>query len=208
MGSAICISLFIKPARIAAGPVTLHGDGRDFSSNSDPAHSRGYAWISVGSDQVETHMNPSVYIWPASIVGHEAYEEVAPSANNKWTVTRGEDGEITVSYDLVVSGILDQSGAAPHINGEVTFRPDGASGYEYAFDRDGFPWAEAYYHDGQGNVRVIFQDPAVRGDPHDLFAIEPNISPQASLILAANTSFLGPPRRRSLDFICHPDQPC
>ena len=76
-------------------------------------------------------------------------------------------------HDLVVSGPLDKMNAAPHINGAMTFRPDGKGGWQSSFTRDGFPWAEAYYHDGKGNVQTIFQDPAVRGNPHDLFAIEP-----------------------------------
>jgi len=79
-------------------------------------------------------------------------------------------------HDLVVSGPLDKMNAAPHINGAMTFRPDGKGGWQSSFTRDGFPWAEAYYHDGKGNVQTILQDPAVRGNPHDLFAIEPGMN--------------------------------
>jgi len=102
-GPTICVALFIKPPRVQAGPFTLHGDGRDFSSNSDPSQSRGYAWIGKG----------------------------------RW---------------------------------------------ESSFTRDGFPWAEAYYHDGKGNVQTILQDPAVRVAPHDLFAIEPGMNWKKSAI--------------------------
>jgi RHS repeat-associated protein len=175
MGPALCVALFIQPDQVQAGPFTLQGDGRTFDSDSDPSQSRGYAWISLNTDQVETHMNPSTYIFPASVVGHEAYLETEASTQNQWVVNRGEHGEITVQYNLVVSGPLEQTGTAPHINGSITFRPDSKGNYTYAFERDGFPWAEAYYHDGQGGVQTIFQDSAVNGDPFDLFAIEPDL---------------------------------
>ena len=117
MGPAICVVLFIQPERVTAGPFTLHGDGRSFDSNSDPAQSRGYVWISLASNQVETHMNPSAYIFPASVAGHEAYVWTEPSERNTWSINRGEHGEVNVQYDLVISGPLDWTGTAPHING-------------------------------------------------------------------------------------------
>lgn len=175
MGPTICVALFIKPDKISAGPFVIHGDGRDFSNESDPAQSRGYAWISLNSDEAETHMNPSGYIFPAIVTGGETvYWE--PSEKNAWSVSRGEHGEVNVQYDLVVSGPLEKSGTAPRINGVMQFQPDGKGGWNSSFTRDGFPWAEAYYHDGKGNTQTIFQDPAVRGNPHDLFAIEPGMN--------------------------------
>lgn len=207
-GPTICMALFIKPDRVEAGPFTLHGDGRSFDNNSDPSQSRGYAWIGVGSDHVETHMNPSTYIAPASIVGHEGYITVDPSPQNHWLITRKENGDIMVQYDLVISGILDISGTAPHINGSVTFRPNEDGSYGYAFDRDGFPWAEAYYHDGKGNIQTLFNDPAIRGNPHDLFAIEPSITPQGRLISFGQSMLYGPPQESIVDFACHPGSPC
>jgi hypothetical protein len=208
IGPALCVALFIQPERVEAGLFTLQGDGRSFDSNSDPAQSRGYAWISLAADQVEIHMNPSTYILPASVAGHEAYLETEASPRNQWSVSRGEQGEITVQYDLVVSGPLEQSGVAPHINGTVTFRPDGQGGYGASFERDGFPWAEAYYHDGKGKVQTIFQDPATRGNPHDLFAIEPNMTPQGKLIRWGQSQIYGPPQRSEADFACRPGTPC
>ncbi len=73
MGPTICFSLFIKPASIGLplrtgtlldqlNPVVLHGDGRDFSSNSDPARSRGYMWIKLDASTAELHVNPTGYI--------------------------------------------------------------------------------------------------------------------------------------------------
>jgi RHS repeat-associated protein len=208
MGPAICMALFIEPARVEAGLFTLQGDGRSFDSNSDPAQSRGYAWISLAADQVEIHMNPSTYILPASVAGHEAYLETEASSQNRWTVRRGEQGEITVAYDLVVSGPLEQSGVAPHINGTVTFRPDGKGSYKALFERDGFPWAEAYYHDGKGKVQTIFQAPATRGNPHDLFAIEPNINFGQRFARLIGNRLFGQPLSRNSNDECRPGDPC
>lgn len=187
MGPAICLSLFIKPPRIAAGDKVLHGDGRDFSSDSDPAASRGYVWIPTGDPtQAETHMNQTGYIeytqvycaadcsssYPIKL--QESIRWEGPSSQNTWTVTPGDNGAINVSYDLVLAGDLEQT--APHINGTITFLPDGKGGYTAFGERDGFPWAEAYYHDGKGNVQTIFQQPAINGDPLDLYAIEKTTS--------------------------------
>jgi hypothetical protein len=96
-----------------------------------------------------------------------------PSPQNLWPVSPGGDGEYTVRYDLVLAGILEN--IAPHINGTIRFRPDGKGGYGAIGVRDGFPWAEAYYWDGQGNVQTIFQRPALPNstDPSEnLNAIE------------------------------------
>ena len=105
----------------------------------------------------------------------ERIKYLPPSHQNHWGVTSGADETIQVEYDLVVSGLLEIAGAAPHINGAVTFHQNCWGEINYSFTRDGFPWAEAYYHDGKGNVSTIFQDPAVRGKPYDLFAIEPDM---------------------------------
>ena len=93
-----------------------------------------------------------------------------PSKENKWEVTRNEQGDITVQYDLVFSGILE--GSAPHINGSIIFHKDQQGRYKVNGERDGFPWAEAYYHDGKGNTSTIFRRSAIRGTPNDLRAIE------------------------------------
>src|SRR5690606_10020391 len=79
-------------------------------------------------------------------------------------------GQITVTYDLVIAGHLEQISA--HINGTITFIPDGQGGFTSSGLRDGYPWAEAYYHDGQGNVLTIFQRDAIDSNPNNLGAIE------------------------------------
>ncbi|MCL6511719.1 MAG: hypothetical protein K6U78_13650 [Anaerolineae bacterium] len=164
-GPAICFALFIKPPTISAPPFTLHGDGRDFSPDSDPKASRVWVWISVDQAKHTVGVNPTGYYIGGSI------NWTPPSAQNKIEVSRGRKGEINVSYDLVLSGVLEDS--APHINGSITFVPDRKKGGYTAYgERDGFPWAEAYYHDGKGRVQTIFQRPALRGNPEDLNAIE------------------------------------
>ncbi|GAB4582091.1 MAG: hypothetical protein Fur0022_48440 [Anaerolineales bacterium] len=207
-GPAICVALFIEPSRISAGPFTLHGDGRSFSPDSDPGASRGYIWVSPDGTQYEAHMNPSAYIIPASTSGIDAYWYVEPSDKNTWTVTASENGYITIEYDLVISGILDSTGAAPHINGSITFRVNADGSIDYSYDRDGFPWAEAYYYDENGNVHTIFLDPAIRGNPYDLFGIEPNqgVPSQASQLIQGTG--LGSPLTSSDDTLCTSGGPC
>lgn len=197
MGTTNCLALFIQPATVNAGPLLLHGDGRDFQPDSDPTASRGYVWISLDTGTVQTHMNPSGYVtgytykprydkandvWLNDVELSYTFHE--PSPKNHWSVTKQKGGQITIQYDLVVSGPLDKKDIAPHINGTVSFLPrkDGRIGYSFA--RDGFPWAEAYlYRPGTtadrktgGTWQTIFQDPAIRGNPYDLFGIEANLS--------------------------------
>jgi hypothetical protein len=122
---------------------------------------------------VEAHENPSTYILPGPVFGSVPSVRFEQSEENTWNVTSGDPGYLTIEYDLMVSGPLGILGA-PHLNGiiNITINEDGS--IDYSFFRDGFPWAEAYYYDDLGGVQTIFQDPAVRGNPYDLYAIEPN----------------------------------
>lgn len=171
MGAAICVALFIEPKTVTAGPFIVHGDGRTFSSNSDPEASRGYIWISTDANYTAEWMNKTGYLTTEG-VNDGKIEWTGPSSANTWTVTRNADGSIDVSFDLVLAGPLEK--VAPRINGTVTFSPDGKGGYSAHGIRDGFPWAEAYYWDAEGNVHKIFQSPAVRGDPYDLTRLDPD----------------------------------
>jgi len=192
----ICLALFILPRTISAGGVfTLHGDGRDFSSDSPLDASRGYVWIDLGTREAEPHVNPTAYIFHA---GPDIYAYIwhEPSPKNRWSLNNLADGSISLEYDLVVSGYLDWTGAAPHINGSFRFR-EGEGYIDYSFMRDGFPWAEAYYYDEQGNANVIAQDPAVRGNPFDLFAIEPDIDFLACVARSIQSLLFGSPRQSS-----------
>ncbi len=172
MGAIICVALFIEPSTIEAGGITVGGDGRSFDNDSDPAASRGWAWIDANTGEFvqPPHMNPSKY----PTAGPLQYRETPPSEVNTWAASMDESGVIILDYDLVLSGSLELY--APHINGTVSFAPNDKGSYDTSFKRDGFPWAEAYYHDGEGNVETLFQDPAIRGNPHDLFAIEPSLA--------------------------------
>lgn len=191
MGATICMALFIQPESVPAGPFTVHGDGRGFQNNSDPAASRGYIWISTETGEVFSHMNPSVYFDMIDFYDPGVPIAMAPgphariadvtypaSTKNSWVVSGpNEKGEIVVNYKLVISGPLDQSGTAPYINGTITFFPRDDGSYGARWDRDAFPWAEAYYHDGNRSITTIFQDPAARGNPYDLFGVEPDMNP-------------------------------
>ncbi len=178
-GSAICMDLFIKPERVsvAGGLWVLHGDGRDFSDHSDPGASRGYIWISVDQPREKSQMNFTGYIHP-KIVGYRlAFKQIGeyiewfpPSSQSSWMVNRPRGSDIEVVFNLVLAGYLET--IAPHINGTIRFmrRPDG--GYGAVGVRDGYPWAEAYYHDGKGNVQTIFRHVAINDNPENLNAIE------------------------------------
>jgi len=162
-----------------------------------------WVWIStVEKDKVILGMNPTGYVFGDRI------DWVSPSPDNKLEVKRSDTGTgaIEVSYDLVLSGILQD--IAPHINGSIIFEPDEkAGGYVAYGERDGFPWAEAYYHDGKGRVQTIFQRPALRGNPHDLNAIEAYDFLKKPLHTAQRIFDLihGLPRE---DALCLPGRPC
>ncbi len=125
MGAAICMALFIQPSMIAAGPLMVHGDNRDFSNTSSPASSRGFIWIPVAeAENFHTQMNPSGYLFPIhllvsttslgpiSLVPVEIEQMVyfPPSHQNMWEVKQEANGIIRVSYDLVISGPLEWTG--------------------------------------------------------------------------------------------------
>jgi len=186
------MALFIKPPEVSVNytNIILHGDGRSFSKNSGPSQSRGYIWINVDTGQAYPHMNPTGYIFtslgltcsvpvgpegtfgpPQLGVGQSrsAIYYFNPSTANQWNVNKTSNGSIEVNYDLVLAGPLEQ--IAPHINGKIVFYEDETGSYKAYGERDGFPWAEAYYHDAS-SIQTIFQRAAVRSDPEDLNALE------------------------------------
>jgi RHS repeat-associated protein len=213
-GSTICVALFIEPETVSPGGITVQGDGRTFSNNSDPSQSRGYLWIHTESGKISWQMNPTRYVVAASddslpsaatgwgppfgspiLAGAGSGEmviRVSPSADNQWTVIPGENGEFLVQYQLPIAGILES--VSPAIHGSLVFYPDGDGGYQAVGRRDGFPWAEAYFHNGQGDVQTIFQDPAIRGNPHDLYAIEPGMRLGQMPGYALGFPVFGPPQ--------------
>jgi RHS repeat-associated protein len=223
-GRVICFALFIAPPRmpVAGGVWTLHGDNRSFSSNSNPDASRLWMWLNVDEGTVTIGIAPSGYLRREVVggyaVGSEYMEWHEPSSQNKVTISLDEDGYYVVNYDVVLSGPLEN--IAPRLNGTVVFAPDGLGGYTGKGVRDGFPWAEAYYHDGKGNVQTLFKRSAILGDPENLNAIEPSQPVQfanlsyhlrklglvdlplwARLRSAPRQDTFGPPS-------CQPNRPC
>jgi hypothetical protein len=148
-------------------------------------------------------MNPSGYLFQGNLLspGADSIAYFDPSAFNQWDVSI-EGNVVTVSYDLVISGPLEWTQLAPHINGTVQFIINEDGSISYAFDRDGFPWAEAYLYSGD-ETEIIFQDPAVRGNPHDLFGIEPNLGFPASWVarLQSSPSWHGQPLTSTSDVL-------
>jgi hypothetical protein len=226
-GAGVCFALFIAPPEltVALGDIQiarLHGDGRGFSANSDPSQSRMWVYVPTEGDIAYYSVNPSGQwqgLRPYSVPGSENvttgwnYEPegwiwTAPSGANQLSISRSKSGEITIEYDVVISGVPLEWGAS-HINGRVTFTPQGKFGYTADVDRDGFPWAEAYYHDGQGHVRTIFQDAAIGGNPHNLGAYEQfDVRTPFSLIPRELYKLIYGSPRPSQFTQCTPGQPC
>lgn len=206
VSAVICMALFIEPTSVQAGPFTVHGDGRGFQIDSDPGASRGYIWIDIESGQWETHMNPSGYIFQGNLLspGPDSIAYFDPSSSNIWDVSINADGVITVDYNLILSGPLEWSKTAPHINGVVQFTLNEDGSISFAFERDGFPWAEAYLYEGD-KTQLIFQDPATRGNPHDLFGIEPNIRFPASTVKWGQNLLYGKPQVSRLNGLYEPE---
>ncbi|MCS6848896.1 MAG: hypothetical protein RMN52_14415 [Anaerolineae bacterium] len=82
-----------------------------------------------------------------------------------------------------------------------------AGGYAAYGERDGFPWAEAYYHDGKGRVQTIFQRQAMRGNPEDLNAIEKQYGLFEKPGHWARSKFF-PGKQPQRDEMCIPSKPC
>ena len=192
-GPTICIAMFIKPPEVLIGPLTGGGDDRGFSTDSDPRKSRAYVWVSLNSNEVELYANPTTFLRPAFTVPNaiipddpmprgvthvpEEWTPVGPSDANSVVVTRRStvySQTIHVSLDLVLAGL--PIWASPHINAEILLYTNREGQWEALWDRDGYPWAEANYYDGEGNVQIIFRDPAVRGEISDLAAIEEDMN--------------------------------
>ena len=199
-GPAICLALFIEPSEVMVGPLTGGGDGRGFMSDSDSTQSRAYVWISLDSDRVEMHGNPTSFKAPVLAGGRIGWFwlKMGPSEENSVDVTRlsSDHGQvIIVSLDLVLAGLPQW--ASPHINATIRFYTNSEGNWEALWDRDGYPWAEGYYYDGEGNSQPIFQDPAVRGEIYDLAAIEEdtNLAKQFHVFLMNRGKDLAPPVR-------------
>lgn len=135
------MALFIQSESV--GP--LKGDGRGFSSSSDPSRSRVWLHIDVENRTWSARVNPT-----CSTSGKCA----APLSTNQIGVTFGDGGGFTVSVNAKNSMLS----IAPAINGSFTFTPDGRGGFTTSGNRDAFPSAEAYLWRG-GQPTTLFQRP-------------------------------------------------
>jgi RHS repeat-associated protein len=189
----LCIALFISPKFVAMPFATLGGDDRSFAPESNPQSSRGYIWINLATKTFDSHVNQTTYILTnPSKLELTTPEEIpqGPSEENEWNVYWIDDSTFIVDYDLVLGGWLGEWGA-PHINGVMNFHINNDGSISYGVRRDGYPWAEGYVYSPDGSVEPLFQDPAVRGNPIDLLAIE--LDPGILAKVAGIASFGNPP---------------
>lgn len=149
----VCIALFIQSEK-AMG---LKGDGRGFSSSSDPSQSRVFLHIDVENQTFSATANPTC------TTGGRCEDRLA---SNQIGVSFGSDGGFTVSVNAKNSVL-----PGPSINATFTFSPDGRGGFSTAGNRDAFPSAEAYLWRG-GNPTTLFQRP--ERNPLFLFGVAPN----------------------------------
>lgn len=136
----VCLALFIQ----SESALGLKGDGRGFSSSSDPSQSRVWVHVNPGNQSVSVHVNPTC------TTGGNCN---APLGSNQVNVSFGSDGGFTVSVNAKNS-ILP----GPAINGTFAFTPDGQGGYATSGNRDAFPSAEAYSW-RSGQPTTLFQRP-------------------------------------------------
>lgn len=120
----------------------LKGDGRGFSSNSDPAKSRVFVHVDVENQTFSATANPTC------TTGGRCAD---PLSTNQIGVSFGADGGFSVSINAKNS-ILP----GPAIDASFTFTPDGRGGFSTSGNRDAFPSAEAYLWRG-GQASTLFQ---------------------------------------------------
>jgi hypothetical protein len=150
----VCVAFFIKSDK-ALG---LKGDGRDFSSSSDPGQSRAYIHVDVANKSFTSHVNPTC------TTGGNCK---APLSGNQLNVTFGDDGSFSVSASLQNSVIP----LSPSIDANVTFTPNASGSYTASGSRDAFPSFEAYHYQN-GKASTIVQRP--EKTPFHLIPLFPN----------------------------------
>ncbi len=150
----MCIAFFIQ-AEKALG---LKGDGRGFSSDSDPAQSRAYVHVDIANKTFTSHVNPTCTTGGSC---------AAPSASNRLNVTFSDDGSFTLSASLQNSVIP----LSPSIDADVTFSPKSEGSYTASGSRDAFPAFEAYHY-RNGQATTIVQRPEFT--PWNLIPVFPN----------------------------------
>ena len=136
----VCVALFIQ----SESALGLKGDGRGFSSSSDPSQSRVFVHIDVANQTFSATSNPTC------TTGGRCAD---PLSSNEVGVAFGADGGFTVSVNAKNSVM-----PGPAINGSFSFTSDGRGGFTTSGNRDAFPSAEAYLWRG-GQPTTLFQRP-------------------------------------------------
>jgi hypothetical protein len=135
----VCVALFISEE----SALSLKGDGREFSSDSDPSKSRVFVHVDIEKQTFSATANPTC------TTGGSCAD---PLASNQIGVSFGDDGGFTVSVSAKNSIFT----RAPAIDASFTFSPNGKGGFNTSGNRDAFPSAEAYlWRDGKAST--LFQ---------------------------------------------------
>jgi RHS repeat-associated protein len=157
-GESICIAFFIQ----APTALRSRGDGRDFSSDSDPTKSRIWIQYYPESDTKLIHTNESCTTGGVCI---------PPLETNKISVAKDATGAITILVDAKNS----TESLGPAIDAKITLISDNAGGWISKIERDSFPSLEGYiYQDGVAKG-TLFQMSEVSGffGPFYLFPVFP-----------------------------------
>jgi len=157
----ICLAGFI-PTATSTGwppqlgdPVYFKSDDRGFSSNSPKDASRFWMWIDADTGSIVGQaINPTQRATGpnGTPVGPEY-----PARSEPWDTTFenlfrgynsikpkfGDDGSITISYNIVCSDPLCNNIMAP--NGSITFRPNSSGSFDVSGNVNPFPNLEAYH---------------------------------------------------------------
>jgi len=147
----------------------VHGDGREFSSNSEKTQSRAWIWISA-----TTGKNLGVGFNTSTLkdLATGSWQTYGPMKMDDMTSRLLDDGSIELIYDLVIGTPESMEGIAPQLNGRIFFYPNASGGYDYKMYRDGYPSAEAYLYDSGSLKQTIFQSNALSENPLLLFGYE------------------------------------
>jgi RHS repeat-associated protein len=169
-GNIICVAGFIPTNTTVGipGVVYFQGDNRDFSNNSKPGASRFWLWIDANTGNIldkKVHPTQRVTGPNGDPVGEPFPPRDTPDSNpltelfygsNQFTVTRAEDGTITLKYAVVCSDPICNRLLAP--NGSITFKPNEFGTFDTFSYADAFPNLEAYHwQDGNLNNSYLFR---------------------------------------------------